>query len=285
MRLRRLALCAILMPAALTAQSVCKPGSGTNEAKLLAFFAGPLGFSYVPGVSGVGLGNVAVAGELALLPKPPSAITHSSGVCGFNKSENADLAPVFPRPRVAVGIGGGVVVEASWLPPVTVMDATPHLSGFALSWTMGAALPFASAHLTLRAHTTLGDVEGPITCPKKYLQTTSTNQPCYGSTPSKDRYEPNVSGVEAVAHARLTKLGWHVGVGVNNLYSRLKVNFADGRGSAFDDHNVVQINLSRVAVLGGVTWDAMPKLSLAAQVYSVPSDATTGRLGLAWRLR
>ena len=283
MNIRRLALGAFVLPAALGAQSTCTPKSSTNEAKLLAFFAGPLGFSAVPGVWTLGFGRIAVAGELAMLPKPPSSISHSSGACGFNKAENSDLAPVFPRPRVAIGLGRGIVVEASWLPPVTVMDATPKLSGLAISWTSGATLPFASAHLTLRAHTTLGGVEGPITCPKKYLQTSSVSQPCYGSTPSDDRYEPNSTGVEAVAHATLTKWGWHAGTGMNSLSSRLKVNFTDGRG--FVDNNIVRISLTRFAVFGGVSYDALPKVSLSAQLYSVPSDATTGRLGVAWRLR
>jgi hypothetical protein len=284
MTLRRLAFIAALgAPFVADAQSTCTPKSTDPEAKLLAFFAGPLAFSSVPGVSGLGRGDIAVAGELTLVPSPPSSISRSSGVCGFSKAENSDLSPVFPRPRLALGLGNGLVAEVSWLPPVTVMDATPHLSGVALSWTMGATLPIASAHLTLRAHTTLGGVDGPITCPKKFLQTSNVSQPCYGTVPSEDTYEPNAVGIEAVANAAAGKLAWHAGVGMNSLSSRLKVNFTDSRG--FTDNNVVKISLSRVSLLGGVAYDALPSLALSAQVYSVPSDATTARLGLAWRVR
>jgi hypothetical protein len=285
MTLRRLAaVLACVLPAAVNAQSTCTPGSSTSEAKLLAFFAGPLAFASMPGATALGPGDIAVTGELTFLPTPPSSITRSSGACGFNKAENSDLAPVFPRPRVAIGLGGRFVAEVSWLPPVTVMDATPHLSGIAVSWTAGASLPMlASAHLTLRAHATLGGVDGPITCPKDQIQNTSPSQPCFGGQPSEDTYEPNAAGVEAVVHASALKYGWHAGVGFNSLTSRLDVNYTDGRG--FADRNVVKISLTRVALFGGVTYDALPKISLSAQVYSVPSDATTARLGLAWRLR
>lgn len=284
MNIRPLAIvAAIALPAAAVAQSTCKPASSTPEAKLLAFYAGPIAFSAVPGTALLDKGQIVISGELAMMPQPPSSIARSSGACGFNKSENSELAPVFPRPRISIGAGNGFVVEASILPPLTVMDATPHLGGLAVSWTKGDPLPFLGARLTLRAHTTFGGVDGPITCPKDELQETNENAPCYGGTPSKDTYEPNVRGVEAIVAGAGAGVAWHAGAGVNALGSRLLVSFVDGRG--FLDNNVVQVTLSRVALLGGASWAASPTLALSAQVYSVPSDATTARLGLAWRVR
>ena len=92
-----------------------------------------------------------------------------------------------------------------------------------------------------------------------------------------------MSGVEAVLHRRTGDWGWHAGAGMNSTTSRLRVNFTDGRG--FKDNNVVKIDLTRVALVAGASWAARPTLALSAQVYSVPSDATTARLGIAWRLR
>lgn len=278
-----LVLATFAFPALAAAQSTCKPSSNTNEAKLLAYFAGPLAFSSVPGVAELTRGQVALAGELAMLPTPPGAITRSSGVCGFNKSENTDLAPVFPRPRLAVGLGGGLVAELSFLPPVEVMDAKAHLGGAALSWTPKVTVPFVNSAIVVRAHSTFGGVDGPITCPKSELQTTNTAQPCYGSTPSNDTYEPNVRGIEGVLYRKGGRVTWHAGVGVNSTASRLLVNFTDGRG--FVDNNIVEITLTRVALLGGLSFDPLETLALSAQVYSVPSDATTARLGIAWRVR
>lgn len=282
--LRTIAFAALIpaAPAALDAQSVCKPASDTPESQLIAYFGGPMAFGAMPGTIGLTRGRVVVAGELTAMPSPPSAISRSSGACGFNKSENSELAPVFPRPRIAVGLGHYVTVEASFLPPITVADATPHLGGLAVSVDAPHQMP-GNTILALRLHTTLGGVDGPVTCPEKELQMTSTSAPCYGTTPSDDTYEPNVTGLEAIVRGRAGGLRWHGVLGANALRSRFRVNFTDGRG--FEDRNIVEVQLVRMVVSGGIAWQPRPELTLAAQAYSVPQDATTIRLGIAWRLR
>lgn len=262
------------------AQAVCTPAASTPEARLLMYFAGPLAFGSATAPTTLGAREVAVVGELTYLPDPPAEISRSGGACGFTKSENAGLAPVLPRPRVAIGLGRGLAVEASWLPPVTVADATPHLAGIALSWATPVTLPGGAA-LVLRAHATIGGVDGPVTCPRSELQTTNPAADCYGSIPSDDTYDPNVRGVEAMAHRSGDRWGWLAGLGVNAVAPRFRVNFTDQRG--FTDRNLVQVDLVRVAGMIGVTWKVAPALTATAQVYSVPQDATTIRTGLAWR--
>jgi hypothetical protein len=279
-----IALATFVLPALGAAQSTCKLDPSTSEAKLLAFFAGPLAFSFVPGTSALEAGKVVLAGELALLPSPPSSIANSSGNCfGYSKAENSELSPVLPRPRLAVGLGNGIVAEASWLPPVTVADATPNLVGLALSWTASRPLPLADARLTLRAHATIGGVDGPITCPRSQLQQSSANADCFGSTPSDDTYEPNARGVEAVLHGATGSWGWHAGGGATALAPRLQVNFTTQNGA--HDGNRAETSMTRVTLVAGGSWNASQTLALSAQVYSVPSDATTARLGIAWRVR
>jgi len=276
-----LAAC-VALPAA-GAQSVCKPGSETTESKLIAFYAGPLGFAFTPEVAGLAKGALVVAGDLTLVPTPAAALQRSSGACGFTKSENSELAPVFPRPRVALGLGGDLVLEASYLPPVTVADATPNLAGVAVNWSPKiGALP-ASWRAVLRAHATLGGVRGPVTCAKSALQQSNQNASCYGSKPSDDQYNPNVRGVEAVVMQGTGTLRWFGGVGVNMLATRFTVDFTDLRG--FEDKNVVEVSLVRPALLGGAQWEARSNVAFSAQLYSVPGDATTGRAGVAWRVR
>lgn len=278
-----LIVAACALPVGVGAQSHCKPPAASNEARILAFFASPLAFSAAPEVMLLTHGQVALAGDLTLVPSAPSSISRSSGVCGFAKSENSDLAPVFPRPRVAVGLGHGLVAELSYLPPVTVADATPNMFGAALAWTpTNLSLP-AGAKLHLRAHGTFGGVKGPITCSRGSLQTSSPSKDCYGTIPSKDSYNPNVRGVEAILSRPSGAFRWYAGAGINATSSYFKVDFTDQRG--FRDNNTVQINLTRVALLGGATWSALPSIALSAQIYSVPEDATTGRLGIAWRAR
>lgn len=277
-------LLAVLLPAGgLAAQSLCKPAASTSEARLLAFFASPLAFAVAPEVGTLERWQVSIVGELTAVPTAPAAINRSTGACGFNKSENSALSPVFPRPRLALGLGAGFAVEASWLPPVTVADATPHIGAAALSWSpTGLTLPFGSS-LTIRAHATVGGVDGPVTCPRNELQLLNVNEPCYGSEPSDDTYEPNVRGLEAVVVRREGKLHWYAGLGANAVAARFVVNFTDDRG--FLDNNTVEISLMRAVILGGAVWNVRETLALTGQLYSVQNDATTGRLGIAWRLR
>lgn len=282
----RLASALLCGSSVLQAQSTnfhCKPESWRSEARLLAYYATPLSFSAAPEVMALTHGQVGIAGDLTLVPSAPSSISKSSGKCGFAKSENSDLAPVFPRPRIAVGLGHDVVAELSYLPPVTVMDATPNMFAVAVSWSpSGVTLP-GHTQLHLRAHGTFGGVKGPITCAREALQPGNPQSDCYGSTPSSDTYSPNVRGLEVIASRPVGPVRWYAGAGVNMLQSFLQVDFTKANG--FHDGNTVEINLTRVALLGGATWTVRPTIALSAQVYSVPDDATTGRLGIAWRAR
>jgi hypothetical protein len=269
-------------PFAAAAQSHCKPPADRSEAKQLAWFAAPLSFSAAPEVFGLTFGQVTLAGDLTLVRAAPDEINHSSGYCGFDKSENSDLAPVFPRPRIALGLGGGLAVEASYLPPVTVMDATPNLGGLALSWSPSGVTLLGGTQVHLRAHSTFGSVRGPITCSREALQSDPT-KPCNGTTPSNDTYNPNVRGVEAVLARQAGSLRWYAGGGMNFLTSHFLVDFTDRNG--FRDNNTVEIDLTRVALMAGASWAWRPDLSFSAQLYSVPEDATTARVGIAWRAR
>lgn len=250
---------------------------------MLSFFAVPLAFSAQGPLTRIPVGSVVLAGDLAWVPKPSATLARSSGVCGFQKSENTGLASVFPRPRVIVGLPGGLSVEATYLPPVTVQDATPNFGSLAVAYTSEAPVLPGHLNLALRAHATFGSVKGPITCPRSGLQTSSPTGNCYGNQPSADTYEPNVRGVEAATSARTGAIGWYAGAGWSQLTPHFQVDFTSLSNSV--DHNTVDVTLSRVSLFAGGSWQWTPAVTLSAQVYSVPDDATTGRLGIAWRLR
>src|SRR5215207_7447053 len=111
----------------------CEPPKGSNEAKLLAFFATPIAFSPGGMLDGLRPGQVRVGLEAAYVPSPSKEIQQPEACYGIKKTENTDLSPVFPRPRIAIGFPGGVVLEGSYLPPVTVADAEPNLGSVALA--------------------------------------------------------------------------------------------------------------------------------------------------------
>lgn len=276
------ALIAVLSPIALSAQFECEAPGNSNVARMLAWFATPLAFSQLGSLSRMPAGSVQVGGDLTYVPSPPASITRTDA-CYTPKSENTSLAKVLPRPRLSVGLGQGFSLEAMYLPPVTIADATPNMGSVALAWVGNPAVWLYGAHLTLRAHATVGEVTGPITCPRSALQRTDRTKVCWSDKPSKDSYRPNVAGVEAAIAGSGGPLRWYGGAGYSSIRPRFQVGFTGLDGSV--DNTRVKVDLNRLSAFGGVSLSMTRALELSAQLYSVPDDATTGRAGLSWRVR
>ncbi len=265
----------------LLAQGTCRPDEDDNEAKLLAFFTAPIAFSPSGNVTALNAGQLRLSFEVTYVPKPSADISRSER-CYASKAEKTQLSPVFPRPRAAIGLGGGWALEASYLPPVTVADATPNLGSVALS----RLTNIGSAALLLRAHATFGKVEGAITCPEDALQQSDVTRPCYSNQKSEDTYKPNMFGGDAavtfVGGARFTG---YAGAGYTSLRPRFQVGFQDTRpGVRYDDTRII-VDLNRMSLFGGGVWKVAPAIGLSAELYSVPEDVTTFRVGanFLWR--
>ena len=279
----RLSIAALLFLAGpQIASAQCRPPANSNEAKLLAFYAVPLAFSLEGAGPRLPAGAVILTGELTYVPTAPASISRTN-LCYPPKSERSGLANVLPRPRVTVGLGSGFSVELSYLPPVTVIDATPSLGGVAVAWAAPAKYIGGVLDLALRAHATIGYVDGPITCPQSSLQQTSPTQPCYSNTASKDRYAPNVMGGEVIVGSHTSSIGWYAGAGYSSLSPHFQVGYKSLGG--FVDNTKVDVTLSRVSAFAGALYTMTRGLDLTAQLYSVPQDATTGRLGINWRVK
>ncbi|HET7566334.1 MAG TPA: hypothetical protein VFJ96_15130 [Gemmatimonadaceae bacterium] len=272
--------------AAQQAAAQCRPPANSNEAKLLAFYEDPLAFSLATQPEIVPAGSVRIGAELSPIPTPDPSLEQTSD-CFTSKTEHTRLAPVFARPRVSVGLPAGFVVEASYLPPVTIADAQPDLGSMALS--RSQLLPIRPAGvpllLTLRAHATIGRVRGSITCAASSLQLSDPNQPCYGANPSRDTFKPNMFGAEGALGTSVDHgvIGLYAGGGVTWLRPRFQVGFTDGQG--IRDNTQILVNLTRATAFGGLTWHLPHALDLSGQVYAVPADVVTWRLGAGWRIR
>jgi hypothetical protein len=271
----------VLLGASQTVSAQCKPPANSNEAKLLAFYSVPLAFS-AEGTGRLPAGAVIITGELTYVPTAPASISQPT-LCYPAKGEHSGLASVLPRPRIAVGLGNGFSVEAAYLPPITVSNATANLGAMAVAWSSPARFIGGVLDLTLRAHATVGYVDGPITCPQSALQQTAPGQPCYANTPSKDRYAPNVTGGEVMVGSHVSSLGWYAGAGYTSLSPHFRVG--DKSLDGFVDNTTVDVTLSRVTAFAGASYAVSRRLEFTAQLYSVPEDVTTGRLGINWRVR
>jgi len=249
----------------------CEPSTSSNEAKLLAFFATPIAFS--PG------GTV--------VPSPSKEIQQPEECYGIKKTENTNLSPVFPRPRVTIGLPGGFLVEGSYLPPIKVADAEPNLGSVAVSRPilLRGNQEQGSVSLLLRGHGTFGHVRGSITCPEKSLQQQDPNAACYGTDPSSDTYNPNMFGVETglAKESAGNRWGAYVTTGVTWLRPRFQVGF-QYTNAAFDDTKI-SVDMTRFALGAGSWYRVGTSAAVTAELYSVPADATTFRLGGVYTFR
>jgi len=276
----RRAACAIglvLFPSALVAQGDCFPGPESNEAKTLAIFSVPLAYSPLSAPS-TDLPKWKVGLEIATLPNIDEE-TRTPTICRPGKGpEHTDLLPALFRPRVAARLGAHVQVDASWIPPVRINGVKSNLFGLALGW--NGALS-SKLSLGARAHTTLGEVNAPITCPEEALDDEASE--CFGGTESDDSYKPNIFGADVrlglgTAEARVHP---YAGLGYSRLQPRFQVNFTNSAGEL--DDRKVSVDLNRLAVFGGLTWRLGESLGLAGEVYSTPADAVTFRVGFGGR--
>ena len=286
-RLTTVGVALVILPGFVLAQGVCEPPESSNEAKLLAFFATPIAFSPGGLVQGLEPGRLRFAVDVAYVPSPSRSIQQPEACYGIKKTENTDLSPVFPRPRLAIGLPGGFLLEASYLPPVKVADAEPNLGSVALSYPLRVQgdADRGSISLLARGHATYGRVRGPITCPKENLQRDDPAAACYGSLPSLDTYKPNMYGGELgiVKEGALERWGMYAIGGMTLLQPRFRVGFLYATGSY--DNTKIEVDMTRYAVGGGGWYRFGIAAALMAEVYSVPEDATTFRVGGAYLLR
>ena len=263
-------------PSVLAAQALCTPPKNSNEAKLFATFAVPLAFSQSGALEAAPASRIRVGLEIYYLPTADSAASIPT-VChpGKPEGDNTDLIFAAPRPRIAVALGRGFAVEASWTPPVRLSGVQANLVGFALSRT--SRLGHGGTVLSLRGHGTFGVVHAPITCDDRRINLVGSE--CFGGTRSDDAYHPNILGVDA-------SIGWnssatfhpYIGTGYNHMAPRFKVNFVNSDG--VHNQQPIEVDLNRVVLFAGATWQASHKVGLSGEIYSAPSDAVTGRVAV-----
>jgi len=256
------------------AQGDCFPGPESNEAKTLAIFSVPLAFG--PAGAPLTAGRLAFGIEAVYLPNVDPA-TATPTICRPGKGpENTDLLFAAPRPRVALALGSGFMLEGSWIPPVRLNQVSANLFGVALAWTTALG---GDHRLTLRGHGTFGRVRAPITCDDAALADPVSE--CFQGTRSDDSYRPNIVGADATVSWSLGggRVQPYLGAGYNRLMPRFQVNFTNVAGQ-LDDRRV-EVDLDRAVLFGGATWwPAGGRVGLSGELYAAPSDAITGRVAV-----
>jgi hypothetical protein len=267
----------LVLPSAAVAQGDCFPSDDSNEAQVFAIFGVPLAFGPAEAPAARRPWSPSFAVETSYIPNIDDE-TATPTICRPGKGpENTDFATFLPRPRVSMGLPAGLIVEASWVPPISVNEARPNLLGFSLGKTfaLGSAM-----RLGLRVHATTGKIEAPITCDEEALEDPVSE--CFQGTESEDEYKPNALGADITGGWSLQggKFQPFVGAGVNLLRPRFQVHFVNALGEL--DNRKVEVDLERLALFAGATWFPSARLGVTGQIYSAPADAVTGRLTVSY---
>jgi len=269
-------------PLAAQAREVQRHGFDSAEGRLLGFYTASLLFTPLA-VAGPGPApRLALGVELGYVPR----LTERQRAIGTDKPENTNLAPVFPRPRVAVALAGGAVIEASWLPPVKVFGVTANLVNAALSGPLGGVGPVA---LRGRLSAPWGTVRGSITCSAEVADGGSPDlrlyyaQICYGND-SADDFRPRHLAAELVASgARARTLAggtwapW-AALGARREWSEFDVGVVRADGSRDPDQPILRLRGTRAHGSLGAAWTGPRGASLAAELLYAPASLATARV-------
>jgi hypothetical protein len=257
-------------PSAGAAQD-CFPGPASNEARTLALFAVSLAFSrgsapdVYPGIkAGV---------ELTYLPRV-SDEKATPTICRPGKGpEHANLLIGMARPRLTLPLPFGLQLQASWVPPVRVNGVKANLVGVSIEKVFGHLDGIVAS---VRGHATFGSIHAPVTCDDARLSDPASE--CYGGTRSDDRISPNILGVELAVGGSMDagRLRPYGGAGYNRLQPHFQVNFTNRFGEV--DRRRVEVDLNRLVVFGGATWQVAGRMDMSGEIYAAPADAMTGRV-------
>ncbi len=271
-----LSLAATVFAAPLAGQGgTCSPSGGSREAQVFAHMEVPLAFGMGQAPWIYRPGQVQVGVEGSYIPDASARIRTPTKCRPGASPENWNQASVLVRPRVGFSLANGIMLEVAWVPPVRVQGIKPSLWSFALSRVV--PLNRRGALFAGRAHMTIGSVRAPIVCSEAAtLDASNTN--CFGATESDDKFSPNAFGVELAATFPVARgrVRPYLGGGYNILHPRLQESYRD----ALDVRHTqkTKVNLSRLAVFGGLTLEPVNGFMLSGEAYSTPSDVVTGRV-------
>lgn len=248
---------------------VCRPTTGSHEAKTFAILSIPIAFS--GGGAPSRAHGIVIGLEAASIPNV-DPVTATPTACRPGKGpENTNPLPGIFRPRLSVAVSG-FELEASWIPPVPIAGVKANLVGLAV------ARPVVLPHgwyLGFRAHAVIGALHAPVVCDKDAILNSQSE--CFGGMVSNDRWSPNIFGVEAVVATPPGAIRLHGGLGYSRLQPRFQVDFTNSVGTR--DRRKVEVNLQRAAVLGGVTYQ-IGRFDLTAEGYATFVDAISVRFVL-----
>jgi hypothetical protein len=274
-----------VVPAAMHAQSRehKRYGFDAPEGRLMGYYSSTVAFSPA-GMPNVDARSAVLGVEVSYIPR----LSAAQRTAGYDKPEATNLAPAFPRPRIAVGLPGRVTLEASWIPPIRTFDVTANLLGVAIS------RPFVSVgsiDIAPRLSMLTGHVMGSITCDRETSENGGASLRLYyravcHSRQSEDRFEPTHLSVEAIAVRRHDTVSPYAAVGVRREWTRFDIGVIGADGARDQDQPLLELHATRGYGAAGVSWAPNAgRMRGALEVYYAPGSVVTARALAGLRIR
>ena len=284
-----LGLPTVAHPTAAQERELRSYGAGAPEAKLMVFYSSSIAFSPIGvpwGATGLSAKSVPVGRaiprtELAIEVSYIPRLSADQRTVGTDKPEATNLAPVFPRPRLAIRLPWALGLEGSWIPPVRLFDVTANVLSAAVSRAFDVG---AGVRLTPRLSVLTGRVEGPITCNRnaanrgdQSLMTYYTFV-CHGND-SRDYFDPRHVSGELIVARSLPNGRWepYVSAGARGERTRFDIGVIRDDGSRDLDNPIIEVKTTRAYGTAGASWVGLPRTRLSGELFYAPGSLFTVR--------
>ncbi len=250
------------------------------EGRLIAFYSAAMTFSplgRLPNDARISLGV-----ETTWLPHLSVAQRRP----GIDKPESTNLAPILPRPRIALRLPARVVAEGSWVPPVPVDDARANIISGALSRSFAMA---PGIEVTPRISGVVGRVRGAITCNARTARGGGPPLAVYylnvcHDHDSDDWFEPRQVAGELLVSRNVPQLRTELYAlgGVRIDRSRFDIGVIRSDGSRDPDHPILRLRDTRPHMSAGARWRLTNSVATAGEFFYAPGSLATVRLFSGW---
>ena len=270
-------------PAAAAAQErvIEEHTASEPEGRLLAFYAAAVAYSPAGFLSNDAL---TLGLELSYIPWLDASRRRPFA----DKPEATNLAPLFPRPRIAARLPGDFTAEASWIPPLRVFDVRANLFAIALTRPVASVGPVT---LAPRLWATAGRVTGSMTCNEDTMLGQGVEletyylSVCHGRE-SEDWFEPRLLAGEILATRALwTALDAYFVAGVRYDRTRFDIGVLRPDGSRDPDHPILELSAVLPHFAVGAVWESTGRVAAGLEGFYAPGSLFTIRATGRWTWR
>jgi hypothetical protein len=246
------------------------------EGRLIGFYSAALFFSPLGAPERATAWALDAGLEVSYVPQ----LSKSQRTAFQDKPEATNLAPVLPRPRVALVLPGALHAQVSWVPPMRVFDVEANLLSIAVT----RAMEPGGITIAPRFVATWGKVRGSITCFEDLIRGTESEAVYYtqicNSRESDDHFKPRHLALEVLASRAVSRLPFlpYAGIGVLREKTIFDIGVRRTDGSRDPDHPILELRATRPYGFVGGTVNAWRSTRFTGELFYAPGSLFTARV-------